>query len=82
MSKYDSLRAWLRGSLANHIPATFEQIEAILVFQLPDTARKRPQWWANERGDTKHVQCLAWLNAGFHTTNLNLKNETVEFKRE
>jgi hypothetical protein len=61
------------------IPATFKQIEAVLGFTLPDTARKSPKWWGNENGDTRHVQCRAWLNAGFETKNLNLANESVEF---
>jgi hypothetical protein len=81
VSKYAPLRHWLHETTANHISATFEQIETILGFKLPDAARQRPQWWANEYGDTKHVQSLAWLDDGFHTRNLNLVKETIDFER-
>jgi hypothetical protein len=61
------------------VPATFKQIEAVLGFTLPDTARKNPEWWGNETGDSRHAQCRSWLNAGFETRNLNLAKEYVEF---
>ena len=61
------------------VPATFKQIEAVLGFALPDTARNNSQWWGNETGNTRHAQCRAWLNAGFETKNLNLNKEYVEF---
>jgi hypothetical protein len=81
MSAYDPLYKWLLSNSANSVSPTFAQIEAILGFKLPDTARKRPQWWANEVGDTRHVQCRAWMDAGFQTRNLNLAHESVEFAR-
>lgn len=64
---------------AKHIHARFEQIEGVLGFDLPVTARKRPQWWANEQGKSTHVQSQAWLDAGFETRNLDLAAETVDF---
>ena len=81
MALYDPLYKWLRPNSANNISVTFDQIEAILEFKLPDTARARPQWWANEVGDTRHVQCRAWMDAGFQTRNLNLAKESVEFAK-
>jgi hypothetical protein len=81
MALYDPIYKWLRPSSANNIPVTFRQIEAVLGFKLPDTARKRAQWWANEMGDTRHVQCRAWMDAGFRTRNLNLRKESVEFAK-
>jgi hypothetical protein len=80
MSKYDPLCKWLRADSRKTIPATFQQIEKILGFTLPDTARERPQWWANEsKNGSRHVQCKAWVNAGYQAANLDLRRETVNF---
>jgi hypothetical protein len=81
MSKYHPLYERLRSEFDNSISVRFDQIETILEFMLPDTARQRPQWWANESAQTRHVQCKAWMDAGFQTRNFNLANETVEFVR-
>ena len=84
MSIYDPLHKWLCANAAgniNKISATFKQIESVLGFDLPDTARTNPRWWGNETGDTRHVQCRAWMDAGYQTRNLSLANESVEFIR-
>jgi hypothetical protein len=48
MSLYNPIDKLLRSKSANNVSVTFDQIEAILGFKLPDPARERPQWWANE----------------------------------
>jgi len=82
MSQYDPLNKWLRANPRQRIPITFNEIEDILGFDLPSTARERPQWWANEKGESRHVQCQAWLEAGFETKNVNIGKETLEFVRK
>ncbi len=82
MNKYDPLYKLLCLKSAGGIsvvPATFNQIESVLGFTLPDTARNNSRWWGNETGDTRLAQCRAWLNAGFETKNLNISKEYVEF---
>jgi hypothetical protein len=76
MSIYHPLYQWLSGQSANSVSAPFKQIEAVLGFGLPPSARTRPQWWENDR---KHVQSAAWIDAGFETRNLSLGKENVEF---
>jgi hypothetical protein len=81
MSKYDPVYKWLHAQSAGDIwsfSTTFKQIEAILGFGLPNSARTTPQWWEN---DGAHAQCVAWIDAGFETRNLNLARESVEFVR-
>jgi hypothetical protein len=78
MSIYYPLYEWLSGHSANSVFAPFKQIEAMLGFGLPPSARTTPQWWENDR---KHVQGVAWIDAGFETRNLSLGKETVEFVR-
>jgi hypothetical protein len=59
---------------------TFGEIEQVLGFGLPNTARKDSAWWANERSvPSRHVQCKAWQDAGFHTENVDIANEMLDF---
>ena len=59
---------------------TFGELENILGFSLPSTARQKNQWWENEKiTRSRKVQCKAWLDAGFHTENVSTSNETVDF---
>ncbi len=59
---------------------TFRDIERTIGALLPRSAQ-RPQWWANERSaESRHVQCAAWLDAGF-SAHLSVGSEKVSFKR-
>jgi hypothetical protein len=65
MSKYDPLTRWLNGQPPTSVLATFTQIEHLLGFPLPASARKYQAWWANEKNPgTRHIHALSWLNAG------------------
>jgi hypothetical protein len=79
VGKCDPLYRWLRQQRAKNVPATFSQLESILGFELPPTAKGRRECWANEAGDTRHVQCRAWLEAGYKTQDVNLAQEFVRF---
>lgn len=80
--KYDALYKWLLASQRPRITASFRQIEGILGSELPATARMRPQWWGNEiTNSSKHVQCNAWLRAGYRAENLQLLRQTVDFAK-
>jgi len=78
MSKYHPLLLWLTGQNGNRINAKFEQIEGVLHFDLPASARTYSQWWENDR---EHVQAQAWIDAGFRTEQVNLTAETLAFAR-
>lgn len=80
VSKYASLRDHLIARKNSPWMATFSEIEHVLGFSLPSSARKYPAWWANQsRGS--HVQCSGWLGAGWHTSNVDLGSERVTFER-
>jgi len=79
MSIYDPLFEWLQRQNNNRIATTFAQIETVLHFDLPDTARRRPQWWENNPNHHSHAR--AWLDAGFHTEEVDLIRETLAFVR-
>lgn len=79
-SKYDRLRRHLNVRTAGSVVMSFREIETILGSKLPASARKYSAWWANEEGETSHVQARAWMDAGRRAT-VNLTAETVEFSK-
>ena len=62
------------------VEQTFVEIERILGAMLPKSAN-RLSWWGNEiaPGST-HVQCAAWLSAGFKVRLIS-GAERVQFER-
>jgi len=83
MSVYDPLYRWLSKQKQNSVSLSFNEIEKILDRELPASARKYPLWWGNEDiDDTTHVQCKAWLAAGFRASYPDLNNERIVFEKE
>lgn len=79
MPKYTPLYDYLRRKPGPEITMSFVQIERVIGTLLPKSA-SRAQWWANERsGDSRHVQCGAWLDAGYDAHLLS--DEQVIFRR-
>ena len=80
MGKYDPLEGHLRRQTGDEAEMSFSEIERLLGAMLPAAAR-RPQWWCNEVGPHRtHVQCGAWLAAGFEAWLVPGKDR-VRFKR-
>jgi hypothetical protein len=76
--KYRPLHDHLTSVSDPQEPMTFGQIEDILGFALPASARIHQAWWANqERG-----QSLAWVTAGFRTVFVTVDEERLTFLRE
>lgn len=79
MPKYKPLHDYLRRKSQREIEMSFTQVDRILSNMLQKSA-SRPQWWANERStETTHVQCSAWLAAGYEASLL--PRERVVFRR-
>lgn len=57
--------------------ATFDEIEAVLGFALPESARAYPAWWANQG----RSQSQAWQSAGWRTAAVDVTEERVTFVR-
>lgn len=75
--KYKKLTNYLveHESPVEHM--TFEQIEGLLDFLLPTSARRHQAWWANQpRG-----QSLAWIRAGYRTSNVSIADGKLTFVR-
>ncbi len=79
-SKYDPLKLHLEHLLVSTWRASFAEIEAVLGFSLPDSARRYSAWWENET-DGQHIHAHAWLDAGWRTEQLDRTGERVTFKR-
>ena len=79
--KYASLYKYLANRYADSVVLTFGQIEDLLGFALPDTARARQDWWANtapEPALPSHSD--SWTLAN-RTARPNLPAQTVCFER-
>jgi hypothetical protein len=61
--------------------ATFVEIEVILGFSLPDSARIHRPWWANQGERGGHSHALAWEMAGWKTTQVDMVNERLVFMK-
>lgn len=80
MGKYDPLEHHLRGQSTATYEMSFRDIERLLGALLPKSCR-RPEWWANEQAaETRHVQCKAWLRAGYRAV-ASPATERVRFER-
>lgn len=80
-SKYFPLTELLRNQTGNCIQLTFTQIEREIGDELPSSARKYREWWANEAAsDTRHRQCRAWQSAGWKVEGVDLTKESVVFR--
>ncbi len=78
MSKYAELRDHLLSTKNDRWVASFDEIENVLGFRLPQSARKYPAWWANQ-STPGHSQCAGWLDAGWRTSDLDLTEQRVTF---
>ncbi|WP_336802176.1 DUF7662 domain-containing protein [Kaistia sp. MMO-174] len=79
MSKYDALRDFLAEQVQGCIKLSLDEIN--LIVSLPNSARRYASWWANEDPEaTGHVQCKAWLAAGYEAKP-NLQAGAVQFSK-
>ncbi len=80
MSKYDPLYDCLTKCNKSRIILTFNELEEILGFTLPNSAYLYEWWWANEDiRATSHTHCKVWQNAGYKTKEVDLSNKNVVF---
>ena len=79
MDKYSALHNHLLNLEKDNWKAEFSEIEKLLGFKLPKSARHYPAWWANNRQNSRHTK--AWLDAGWQAGDVNFGSETVMFYR-
>lgn len=81
-SKYQRLYTHLCGLTDQEWKASFAEIETIIGFGLPESARLHKPWWANQKGGGGHSQALAWTMAGWETAEVDLDSETLILRRK
>ena len=80
--KYRNLFAHLCDLQSHEWQATFREIESILGFTLPASARLYRPWWGNQRLGGGHSQALAWNVAGWETADVDMDAETLVLRRK
>lgn len=78
MAKYDPLYEYLKSRTQEYWRPSMTEIEKVLGFPLPASAKRYPAWWANQRGAA--VQANSWLDAGWETSDV-VPGGKVTFKR-
>lgn len=78
-SKYGPLGAFLAAHYGDEVPMTFAEIERILGFALPPSARKHRPWWSNNADNSAMTR--VWLKAGFRTERVDVAAEHLVFVR-
>jgi hypothetical protein len=77
---YVTLHNYLTNRYADIVVLTFDQIEGLLGFGLPDSARTQQEWWTGTDRDADQPSCSdAWILAGM-TARPNLLDQTVVFE--
>lgn len=79
MSKYESLAAYLRKQPYREVSCSFRDLEKILGFELPSSARQHRAWWSNN--GSNNVMTKAWLSAGYRTRDVDMEKERLTFER-
>ena len=78
---FAALQVYLKNRYANTVILTFAEIEDILGFALPDSARVSREWWTSadlDAPETGYAQ--SWIQAQ-RTATPNLQAHTVVFER-
>ncbi|MCB2134604.1 MAG: hypothetical protein KDE08_01465 [Rhodobacteraceae bacterium] len=79
MSKYAALTDHLSSRAERRVPMSFADLEKLLGFELPNSARSHRPWWANSAHG--HVQARGWLDAGYQSEQVDLEKERLVFVR-
>jgi len=79
-SKYEALTNYLkfRAAFTNIVKLSFAKIDGIIADNLPMTAYKNENWWSNTAAN---FHAKTWIEAGWETQEVNLKEGYVIFKK-
>lgn len=80
LTKYGPLFQYLNNLAKDYWEASFADIERILAFPLPKSARDHQAWWSGKKAGT-HIQKKAWLDAGWKVVSVDLAKGLISFQR-
>lgn len=78
-SKYYPLFNYLQTQEGSEVNLSIPEIESILNGELPSSARTKKTWWSNRSSGA--LQASAWVNAGYHTKDIDLTSQKVTFRK-
>lgn len=79
--EYQRLYEYLRDRYANRVVLTFGEIEDLLGFPLPESARLLREWWGGADPTARRsVQADSWTLAR-RTATVNMAAQSVVFER-
>ena len=79
MSKYAPLTQHLTARNQPQVAMRFDELERLLGFPLPPSARKHRAWWSNNPRNS--VTTKAWLAAGYQSRDVDLGEGRLLFER-
>jgi hypothetical protein len=79
--EYRLLYKYLRDRFANRVVLTFGEIEDLLGFALPESARREERWWGPDPITPRSTHADSWTRA-HRTATVNLVAQSVLFERE
>jgi hypothetical protein len=79
-ASYVALQTYLKARSIGNVSLTFEEIETLLGFPLPEAARLHKEWWTNGGNAGNAPQSGAWADAGCKAWP-NLFARSVSFER-
>ena len=80
--KYQRLYTHLCSLTTREWQTSFGEIESIIGFELPASARLHRPWWSNQSGGNGHSQALAWGAAGWETAEVDMDAEALLLRRK
>jgi len=80
VSKYDRLGSYLkfRAAFTNMVRLPLAKIDGIIGDNLPINAYRSEAWWSNS---PNNAHARAWIEAGWETQEVNLKESYVVFRK-
>lgn len=79
VGKYARLGWHLANEKGDEVERSFEDIEGILGFLLPKSAKMYRPWWAN---DSTHVQASdGWIEHGWNVDLVDMEGQVIRFRR-
>lgn len=78
--KYYALKEFFSKCNEDEVALTFTQIEKIIGFKLPTSARKYISWWSTQGG--QYTISIAWTSEHYFRKKIDFKGEKIYFQRE
>ena len=79
LDEYKKLYTHLCGLQVKEWKTTFDEIESIIGFRLPDFARKYKYWWLNKKLVNGRMVTALWVEAGWKTAEVDMDAESLVF---